>query len=158
MVDSERYHRGRLAGTYGENATISSTVYDVSDELNVYVEYKFLIRNQASLEWGQIKELTNYFDKNLIYSEKYYHTDMTSWIETQMNGSDENTKQKIIWKYGEDKDGYSTIYTDDLEDIQMVSGDTLEIHLILQVAKDAARSIILNNDNNPNYENTISNI
>lgn len=145
----------RYDSSYGEDAVISSTVYDVNDELNVYVEYKFLIRNQSSLEWGKIKEISNYFDKNLTYSPEYYHTDMTSWIETQMNGEDEKSRQEITWEYGEDKNGYSTIYTDDLADIQMVSGDTLEIHLILQVKKDAARNLFLNDDSNPNYENIL---
>lgn len=145
----------KFNSSYGEAANVSSSIYDEKDELNVYIEYKFLIRNQSTLEWGQIKELTNYFDKDLKYATSYYHTNMTSWIETQMNGSEEKQKQEIIWEYGEDKDGYSSIYTDDLEDIQMVSGDTLEIHLILQVGKDAARNIILNNDSNPNYDNIL---
>lgn len=141
--------------SYGENATISSSIYNTSDELNVYIEYKFLIRNQSTLEWGSIKELSNYFDKDLKYSSSYQHLDMSSWIETKMNGSEEVQKQEIIWEYGEDKDGFSTIYTDDLADIKMISGDTLEIHLILQVGKDAARNIILNNDSNPNYDNIL---
>lgn len=133
----------------------SDPVYNESDELNVYIEYKFLIRNQSTLEWGNIKELTNYFDKDLKYSTSYYHTNMTSWIETQMNGSEEKQKEPINWEYGPDKDGFSSIYTDDLADIIMVSGDTIEIHLILQVGKDAARNIILNNDSNPNYDNIL---
>jgi len=141
--------------SYGENAEISKTVYDVSDEMNVYIEYKFLLRNQSTLEWGRITELTNYFDPELIYSEEYYHTDMTSWIEVKMNGSKEVTKQEITWKYGQDKDGYKSIYTDDLKDIKLVSGETLEVHLILQVSKDEARNIILNNNDNPDYRNVL---
>jgi len=141
--------------SYGENDEISKTVYDLSDEMNVYIEYKFLIRNQSTLEWGRITELTNYFEPELSYSEEYYHTDMTSWIETKMNGSTEKTKKEIIWQYGDDKDGYKSIYTDDLKDIKLVTGETLEVHLILQVSKDETRNIILNNDENPDYRNIL---
>ncbi len=145
----------KFDSSYGDNASISSSMYTENDELNVYLEYKFLIRNQSTLEWGQIKELTNYFDKDLKYEKSYYHMNMTSWIETQMNGSEETQKQEITWKYGKDKDGFSSIYTEDLANITMVSGDTLELHLILKVGKDAARNIILNSDSNPNYDNIL---
>lgn len=154
LINSDDYN-WRFDTSYGEDANISSSIFNVSDELNIYIEYKFLIRNQASLEWGQIKELSNYFDKELRYSRTYDFTNMTSWIEKDMNGSEDSQKQEVVWEYGSDKDGYSTIYTDDLADISMNSGDTLELHLILQVSKDAARNIILNSNSNPNYDNIL---
>lgn len=127
----------RYDSTYGENANIVSTVLSEKDELNVYVEYKILMKNRATLESGRLIEVENSFDANLEYIPKYDFTDLASWIEVPMDGTGENYKQEILWDYREgSENGYLTIYTDDLKDKSLKPGEVIEIHLILKVRKD----------------------
>ena len=145
----------RYDTSYGKYSDISKAVYDQSDELNIYLEYKFLIRNQDTLQFGYVKDLINYFDKDLEYSTSYDFTPITSWIETNPADGDGSYKQEIKWEYTTGQNGGNALHTTDLQNIPLVSGQTLEVHLILKVKKDASRAVILNPDTSQYYTDVL---
>ena len=144
----------RYDSTYWDNSKIVSTVLSEKDELNVYVEYKILIKNRGTLESCKLIEIENSFDQNLEYISKYDFTDLASWIEVPMDGTDKKFREEILWdyRYGTDN-GYSTIYTDDLKDRSLAPGEVIEIHLILKVKKDENRQLKMDLEPNEFKEN-----
>lgn len=156
-IDSADYN-WRYDSTYGEYADLVKNAVSEKDELNVYIEYKYLIRNQSSsiLQFGSVLELANHFDSNLEYSTSYDFTNMTSWIETNMvDENGEVYREEITWDVGSTKDGYTTMTTTGIKDKVLQSGETIEIHVILKVKKDANRNIIMDLGENDYKENVL---
>jgi len=141
-----RYDSSEL---YGENTEFVSTILGKKDELDVYVEYKILIKNQSKLEKLKLVEIENSFDSDLEYLTKYDWTDMASWIEVSMNEVGQIDREEIIWEYRDGMDnGYFTIFTDDLKDRELAPQEMIEIHLILKVKKDENRTLKMDLDSN----------
>lgn len=146
-------HTYRVDTTYGDYADVVGDILTEEDELNVYLEFKLLIKNNATLHSGRVIVLENSFDQDLGYATSYDYTDMTSWIETKMNGSEEVEREPIIWHYrAGTENGYSTIYTTDLKDKNIAPGEVVELHLVLKVNKDVNGGVILDPDDNNNND------
>lgn len=144
----------RADKTYEGNENIVSTVLNEKSELNVYIEYKILIKNKGTLESCKLIEIENSFDQNLEYNSKYDFTDLASWIEVPMDGTNEKYRQEILWQYRNGTDnGYSTIYTDNLKEKSLQPGEVVEIHLILKVKKDENRQLKMDLEENQFKEN-----
>lgn len=154
-IDETDYN-WRYDSTYGEQTELVKNAISVEDELEVYIEYKFTIRNQSAVQWGQVLELTDYIDENLSYSDSYVFTDTTSWIETNMIDSEgEVVKQPIKWYEVGQIGGYKKLVTSDIQNQVLVSGQNLEIHLILKVEKDAGRNIYMDLTDGSYKENVL---
>lgn len=128
----------RVKTTYVDYTDIVGDILTDSDELHVFMEYKILIKNNATLNSGRVIVLENSFDKDLKYDTQYDWTTLTSWIETPRDGSEETDKEQITWHYREgEENGYRTIYTTDLQNKNIAPGEVVELHLILEVNKNA---------------------
>jgi len=129
---------------------------DTRNEIDAYIEYKFIIRNQSALQLGKVLELTDHFDSDLEYATSYDEFDVTSWIETNMiDGSKEVYKEPITWEYVSDGNGYTTYKTTGIENKVLISGETIEVHLILKVKEDANRNLFMDLDENDFKDNVL---
>lgn len=154
-IDKADYN-WRYDTSYGEYANIVKNAVSLQDELNVYVEYKYLIRNQSPSQFGAVLELINHFDSSLEYSSSYDFTGTTSWIETNMIDEDNEVyKQPISWDVKNTTNGYTTMTTTGLKDKVLISGETLELHVILKVKKDSNRNIMMDLEDNQYKDNII---
>lgn len=133
-------------------------------ELETYLDYIIVIRNNGEKDEVQISELANYFTTDLVYlTEKYRDFDMNSWVQLKYDdvkeGENRNKTDKIeiTWttssKYGTTSnkvpDGYSKIYTTglDRQDLRVRKSEFLEVHIVFKVDKDTAEKIKLDEDN-----------
>lgn len=127
-----------------------------NSELETYVEYMIIIRNNGLNDTAYIEELADYYDKNLEYKTQYRdYEGKTSWIvirnedETESTYAGEESEKEIIWKpisnYG-DTNPYSSdfnkIYAD-LGEYGIKRGQYAEIHIIFRVLKDNNGNILL---------------
>lgn len=112
-------------------------------ELEVYVTYKVIAKNQSQSIKTKINEVVDYYDA------EYEYVDNRSYIEIKygdnkgtyaVKASDtsiysENTKTTI--------DGYKNLYIKGLDGIYLSTGETANIYLTFKVKKDPQRFIYL---------------
>ncbi len=124
-----------------------------NDELNVYVTYKLMVRNQSQSALGQVMEIVDYYDKDYTYvAERSYIKVGDSTL--QVNAQDSS-------RYGEGNsstiDGYNRLYVRGLENTKLTSGQTAYVYLTFKVNKDEDRNVLLD-ENNWKYNSTTGEI
>ena len=118
-------------------------------ELEAYIDYMIIIRNEGENDIATITELADYYSKDLMYSnDPYRDVEMTSWAVvkpekiTESESTGEETKIKVEWsensKYGQNNQypEYNKIYTQSLENLGIEKGKYLEVHIVFKVIKD----------------------
>ena len=118
-------------------------------ELEAYIDYMIIIRNEGENDIAKITELADYYSKDLMYSnDPYRDVDMTSWAVvkpekiTESESTGEETRIKVEWsessKYGQNNQypEYNKMYTQSLENLGIEKGKYLEVHIIFKVIKE----------------------
>ena len=136
-----------------------SSIYPNSEEseLQVYIDYKIVIRNQSEITKGRIMELVEHYDQELIYESTTPVSNLASWaVIRNENGEELQTQLPLQWnsssKYGDSKnfEGFTSMYTQGLSGIELQSGELLEVHIIFKVKRDidnqGNRTVILDGD------------
>ena len=115
---------------YGENYVDYGKSKD--DELQVYVTYKIMIRNQSLSIQARVNELVDYFDSD------YEYVDERSYIK--VNGNILNVNASKSSRYGQgtetNLDGYDKIYVKGLDGNYLSAGETAYVYLTFKVKKD----------------------
>ncbi len=125
-------------------------------ELKVFVTYKITIRNQSEIPAGTINELVDYYDKNYKLVEDDVRLDIQnadgteekgkvvarkSYYETTL-GQTGTISWKSTGKYDTNlQDGFNSIYTTDLENVILQTGEDINLYVTFEVDKDANRFI-----------------
>ncbi len=141
------------ASMYGDTDTNNDGIGDAygkskADELEVYITYKIMVRNQAMSIRAKVNELVDYYDQDLEYVED------RSYI--QVKQSRNNALQKGIYSVGASNtsiyspntttkiDGYDALYitglaktSNDAKENYLAAGQTAYIYLTFKVKKEA---------------------
>ena len=126
-------------------------------EMEAYVDYMIVIRNEGEKDFVKISELADYYDKSLEYANQYRDFNITSWAVVKDEKATESVEQKhsekikVDWQENSKYEGinnpysnyYNKMYTNSLEQLELKKGEYLELHIIFRVAKDADRNIKL---------------
>ena len=112
-----------------------------SDELEVYITYKIMIRNQSATIKTKVEELVDYYDKDLEYVDERSYIQ----IKTGDNKGTYNTKVSDISRYDSISslaettiDGYDKLYVQGLDDKYLTAGQTAYVYLTFKVKKDVS--------------------
>lgn len=135
------------ASMYGDDEKLKELGKSKADELEVYITYKIMIRNQALSIRARVDELVDYYDEDLEY------VDERSYIEIKQ--SRDNAAQKGIYsakansntKYASktviDMKGYDNLYITGLGSMSsnekenyLAAGQTAYVYLTFKVKKD----------------------
>lgn len=107
-----------------------------SDELEVYITYKIMVRNQAMSIRAKVDELVDYYDKDLEYINE------RSYIEIKRgeNTGRYDVKASNKTRYSENTitqiEGYDNLYITGLDDKYLTAGQTAYVYLTFKVKKD----------------------
>lgn len=122
--------------SYGDYATYGKSK---SDELEVYVTYKIMVRNQSQSIRCKVDEIVDYYDQD------YEYIDERSYAEIKVgdNKGIYNTKATTTSRYESQStqtrtkiDGYDNIYVQGLDNVYLTTGQTAYVYLTFKVKKD----------------------
>ena len=135
-------------------------------ELKTFVTYKMTIRNQSGIPATVVNELVDYYDNTYNLVSEDVHMDIQnadgveekgklvarkSYYETT-NGQSGTINWSDTGKYQTDTDKAGTelnvMYTTDLKDVVLQSGEDMYIYVTFEVNKDANRAIMLGEKSN----------
>ena len=162
----------RANWAYRAEAIADTEHQGIEDELQVFVQYKIEIRNQSPLAVQKLSEIVDYYDEEFTYSNNVYLLDKYDEPYIPINsyayigvGADiagiidesdlpnDLLKRPITWhkgkasKYGEERskefEGYETMYTTDLADVELKSGESVTIYIWFQTDKDFTRAMYM---------------
>ena len=119
-------------------------------ELEAYLDYMIVIRNEGEKDFVKISELADYYDKSLEYADKYRDFDITSWavVKKENNTESEDGMQsntiKVNWYENSKYEGitnnyenyYNKMYTNSLEQLELEKDNYIELHIIFKIMKD----------------------
>ena len=125
------------ASMYGERtAELGKTK---NDELQVYVTYKIMVRNQAMSIQAKVDELVDYYDQDLEY------VDNRSYIEIKrgenqgkyaVKASSTSRYEQVSSETRTTIPGYDNLYVTGLDDKYLTAGQTAYVYLTFKVKKD----------------------
>ena len=125
------------ASMYGERAAELGKTKN--DELQVYVTYKIMVRNQAMSIQARVDELVDYYDQDLEY------VDNRSYIEIKRgeNQGKYDVRASATSRYEQVSSetrttipGYDNLYVTGLDDKYLTAGQTAYVYLTFKVKKD----------------------
>ena len=135
-------------------------------ELKTFVTYKMTIRNQSGIPATVVNELVDYYDNtyNLVSEDVYMDIQNADGVEEKgklvarksyyetTNGQSGTINWSDTGKYQTDTDKAGTelnvMYTTDLKDVVLQSGEDMYIYVTFEVNKDANRAIMLGEKSN----------
>jgi hypothetical protein len=127
------------ASMYGERTEELGKTKE--DELEVYITYKIMVRNQAMSIQAKVDEIVDYYDKDLEY------VDNRSYIEIKRGenkgkyaakASQTSRYEQISSSTKTEIEGYDNLYVTGLDDKYLTAGQTAYVYLTFKVKKDAA--------------------
>ena len=132
------------ASMYGDKDENNDGIGDLfgkskSDELEVYVTYKIMVRNQAMSIQSRVDELVDYYDQDLEY------IDNRSYIEIKrgenqgkyaVKASSTSRYEQLSSRTRTTIDGYDNLYVTGLDDKYLTAGQTAYVYLTFRVKKD----------------------
>ena len=132
------------ASMYGDRDENNDGIGDLfgkskSDELEVYVTYKIMVRNQAMSIQSRVDELVDYYDQDLEY------IDNRSYIEIKrgenqgkyaVKASSTSRYEQLSSRTRTTIDGYDNLYVTGLDDKYLTAGQTAYVYLTFKVKKD----------------------
>ena len=125
------------ASMYGERAAELGKTKN--DELQVYVTYKIMVRNQAMSIQARVDELVDYYDQDLEY------VDNRSYIEIKhgenqgkyaVKASSTSRYEQVSSETRTTIAGYDNLYVTGLDDKYLTAGQTAYVYLTFKVKKD----------------------
>ena len=125
------------ASMYGERAAELGKTKN--DELQVYVTYKIMVRNQAMSIQAKVDELVDYYDQDLEY------VDNRSYIEIKrgenqgkyaVKASSTSRYEQVSSETRTTIAGYDNLYVTGLDDKYLTAGQTAYVYLTFRVKKD----------------------
>ena len=125
------------ASMYGERAAELGKTKN--DELQVYVTYKIMVRNQAMSIQAKVDELVDYYDQDLEY------VDNRSYIEIKrgenqgkyaVKASSTSRYEQVSSETRTTIPGYDNLYVTGLDDKYLTAGQTAYVYLTFKVKKD----------------------
>ena len=125
------------ASMYGERAAELGKTKN--DELQVYVTYKIMVRNQAMSIQAKVDELVDYYDQDLEY------VDNRSYIEIKrgenqgkyaVKASSTSRYEQVSSETKTTIAGYDNLYVTGLDDKYLTAGQTAYVYLTFRVKKD----------------------
>ncbi len=135
-------------------------------ELKTFVTYKMIIRNQSEIPAVAVNELVDYYDSTYKVVNEDVHLNIQNKDATEATDKVVAAKShyetsggqtgSITWKdtgkYQTDTDKAGTklnvMYTTDLQDIVLQSGEDLYVYVTFEVQKDANRALRLGEKSN----------
>ena len=132
------------ASMYGDKDENNDGVGDLfgkskSDELEVYITYKIMVRNQAMSIQSRVDELVDYYDQDLEY------IDNRSYIEIKrgenqgkyaVKASSTSRYEQLSSRTRTTINGYDNLYVTGLDDKYLTAGQTAYVYLTFKVKKD----------------------
>ncbi len=142
LYKSDYIYKASMYGDKDENNDGIGDVYgkSKSDELEIYVTYKIMVRNQAMSIQAKVDELVDYYDQDLEY------VDNRSYIEIKRG---ENQGKYAVKASGTSRyeqvssatrttiGGYNNLYVTGLDDKYLTAGQTAYVYLTFKVKKDS---------------------
>ena len=122
------------ASNYGENFELYGKSKE--DELEVFITYKIMVRNQAMSIQARVDELVDYYDEDLEYiNERSYIQ-----IKRGENEGIYDVKASVNSRYSANTvtniQGYDNLYITGLDDKYLTAGQTAYVYLTFKVKKD----------------------
>ena len=121
---------------YGDETKLQELGKSKADELEVYITYKIMVRNQSMSIRCKVDEIVDYYDEDLEY------VDNRSYIQIK-RGENEgiyNVKASNNSRYSANTqttiDGYDNLYVTGLDDKYLTAGQTAYVYLTFKVKKD----------------------
>lgn len=127
MYDDEDTNNDGIGDVYGK---------DKEDELQVYITYKIMIRNQALSIQSKVDEIVDFYDQDLEY------IDNRSYIKISRgdNAGTYSVKASANSRYSGNTrtsiSGYDNLYITGLDDKYLTAGQTAYVYLTFRVKKD----------------------
>ena len=132
------------ASMYGDKDENNDGIGDLfgkskSDELEVYITYKIMVRNQAMSIQSKVDELVDYYDQDLEY------IDNRSYIEIKrgenqgkyaVKASSTSRYEQLSSRTRTTINGYDNLYVTGLDDKYLTAGQTAYVYLTFKVKKD----------------------
>lgn len=107
-----------------------------SDELEVYITYKIMVRNQAMSIRARVDELVDYYDEDLEYINERSYIQIKRGDNTGIYDVKASDKTRYSSKTTTDIAGYDNLYITGLDDKYLTAGQTAYVYLTFKVKKD----------------------
>lgn len=122
------------ASMYGDRATELGKL--PKDELEVFITYKIMIRNQALSIRARVDEIVDYYDQDLEYVDERSYIQIKSGENTGIYDVKASGNTRYSNKTRTNIDGYDNLYVTGLDDKYLVAGQTAYVYLTFKVKKD----------------------
>ena len=119
---------------YGEN--FADYGKSKSDELEVYITYKIMVRNQAMSIRAKVDELVDYYDEDLEYVNERSYIQIKRGDNTGIYDVKASDKTRYSTNTTTDIAGYDNLYITGLDDKYLTAGQTAYVYLTFKVKKD----------------------
>ena len=125
------------ASMYGERAAELGKTKN--DELQVYVTYKIMVRNQAMSIQAKVDELVDYYDQDLEYVDNRSYIEIKRGENQGKYAVKASSTSRYEQVYSETRTtiaGYDNLYVTGLDDKYLTAGQTAYVYLTFKVKKD----------------------
>lgn len=122
------------ASMYGDRATELGKL--PKDELEVFITYKIMIRNQALSIRARVDEIVDYYDQDLEYVDERSYIQIKSGENTGIYDVKASENTRYSNKTRTTINGYDNLYVTGLDDKYLVAGQTAYVYLTFKVKKD----------------------
>ena len=141
LYKSDYIYKASMYGDKDENNDGIGDIFGKSkkDELEVYITYKIMVRNQAMSIQARVDELVDYYDQDLEY------VDNRSYIEIKrgenqgryaVKASSSSRYEQLSSRTRTTIAGYDNLYVTGLDDKYLTAGQTAYVYLTFKVKKD----------------------
>lgn len=150
LYKSDYLYKASMYGDKDENNDGIGDAYGKSkaDELEVYITYKIMVRNQAMSIRARVDELVDYYDEDLEYVDGRSYIEIKQSRENAAQKGKYNVKASANSKYSSktitDIPGYDNLYITGLGSLSsnekenyLAAGQTAYVYLTFRVKKEA---------------------
>jgi len=106
------------------------------DELEVFITYKIMIRNQALSIQAKIDEIVDYYDKDLSYVDERSYIEIKAGENTGIYSAKASENSRYSANTKTTIEGYNNLYVTGLDDKYLEAGQTAYIYLTFKVNKE----------------------
>ena len=124
------------ASMYGDENKLKELGKSKEDELQVYITYKVMVRNQAMSIRAKVDEIVDYYDKDLEYVDERSYIQIKRGDNTGIYSVKASDTSRYSAKTRTNLDGYDNLYITGLDDKYLTAGQTAYVYLTFKVKKD----------------------
>ena len=125
------------ASMYGDENQIKELGKSKEDELQVFITYKVMIRNQAMSIYTKVDEIVDYYDNDLEYIDERSYIQIKKGENTGIYNVKASDTSRYSQKTITNLDGYDNLYITGLDDKYLTGGQTAYVYLTFRVKKDS---------------------